>query len=113
MVGGNPPRYAMLMDWGSAGPGDAAHDFAGMPLGAVPFMLDGHRELAPLDEDTTAEGRIVWRHLQLGLWLARRGPQPGRSWAERPLGMLLETLRFFATEPPERCSGLSRSSSRV
>ena len=106
LVSGDPPRYAALMDWGSACPGIAAHDFAGVPLGAVPFMLEGHREIAPLDDDATAEARIVWRHLQLGLWLARRGPQPGRSWAERPLGMLLETLRFFAAEQPEPWRGL-------
>src|SRR5262249_19074523 len=77
-------------------------DFAGVPSRAVPFMLAGHREIAPLDADQTAEARIVWRHLQLALWSLPRGAVPSRSWAERPLAMLLEVLRFFADPPDER-----------
>jgi aminoglycoside phosphotransferase (APT) family kinase protein len=106
MVDGNPPRYVALLDWGGAAWGDPAHDFAGVPLGAVPLMLEGYRQIAPLDDDDRAEMRIVWRHVQLALWLVARRPMPGYSWAERPLGMLLETLRFFAAEPPEPWRGL-------
>ncbi|CAA9288201.1 MAG: hypothetical protein AVDCRST_MAG26-3896 [uncultured Chloroflexia bacterium] len=90
--------YSALLDWGSCGWADAAFDFAGIPLRAVPFLLDGYREVARR-EDTPAEARILWRHLQLALVLLQRPPQPGLSWAERPAGMLLEILRFFADEP--------------
>jgi Ser/Thr protein kinase RdoA (MazF antagonist) len=106
MVDGDPPRYVALLDWGGAAWGNPAHDFAGVPLRAVPLMLEGHRAIAPLDDDGNAEPRIVWRHVQLALWLATRRPMPGCAWAERPLGMLLETLGFFAAEPAEPWRGL-------
>jgi hypothetical protein len=75
-------------------------DLAVVPLGAVPFMLGGYRESGRVGEDPNLEARIVWRHLQLGLVTLPRGPVPGRSWAERPLSMLVDTLAFFACEPP-------------
>lgn len=55
----------------------------------------GYREIAPLDEDETAEARILWRHLQIAIWLMQRDPQPKRSWAERPFAMFLEIMRFL------------------
>jgi aminoglycoside phosphotransferase (APT) family kinase protein len=97
MVQAHPLEYRAVIDWGGAGWGDVANDFAGVPLRAVPFMLDGHRELAPLDDGI--EARIVLRHLQLMLLILPRGAVPGRSWAERPLPMLLEILRFFLAQP--------------
>ncbi len=94
--------YLALLDWGSAGWEDPAFDLAGIPLRAVPFVLDGYRAVAPLAHDETAEARIVWRHLQIAFFLLRREPQPGRSWAERPAAMLLEILRFFLDAPGGR-----------
>lgn len=102
MVRSRSLGYRAVIDWGSACLGDMALDFAGVPLRAVPFMLEGHREVAPLDADDTAEARIVWRHLQLALWALPKGAVPGRSWAERPMAMLLEVLRFFADPPNGR-----------
>jgi aminoglycoside phosphotransferase (APT) family kinase protein len=99
MVNPSPLTYLAVIDWGAAAFGDAAHDFAGVPLRAVPFMLQGHRELALLDDDGHAEARILWRHLQLGLFTLPRGAVPRRSWAERPLAMLFEIFRFFLAEP--------------
>ncbi len=94
--------YRAVLDWGSAGWGDPAWDFAGMPLGAVPFLLEGYRAIAPLDGDDTAEARILWRHLQLALYLLQREPQPDRAWAERPMAMLLEIMRFLVQSPGQR-----------
>ena len=102
MVGPETRDYLAVLDWGDAKWGDAAWDFAGVPLRAVPFLLEGHRAVAPVDGDETAEARILWRHLQLALYLLRRPPQPGRSWAERPVAMLVEILRFFAGHPGGR-----------
>ena len=62
-------------------------------------MLEGYREVAPLPEDATAEARILWRHLQIALYLLGRPPQPGLSWAERPAAMMLEIMRFFLGSP--------------
>jgi aminoglycoside phosphotransferase (APT) family kinase protein len=92
--------YLAIIDWGSAGWGDPAWDFAGIPLRAVPLLLQGYRTVAALDGEATAEARILWRHLQLALLVLRRGPLPGRSWAERPLAMLLEIMRFMIEAPP-------------
>lgn len=102
MVTTDPLRYEAVIDWGCAALGDVALDFAGVPLGAAPHMLAGYREIASLDADETAEARIVWRHLHLALLFLPRGAVPGRSWAERPLPMLLEVLRFFLDPPDGR-----------
>jgi hypothetical protein len=107
-----PLRYEAVVDWGSSATGDAAFDFGGVPLRAVPYMLAGHREIAPLDGDATAEARILWRHLELALRFLPRGCVPGRSWAERPLPMLLEVLRFFADPPDDRLRQLGPGEAR-
>ncbi len=97
MVGSLSRQYAALLDWGGASWGDPAWDFGGVPLRAVPYLLDGYRSLTPLQDDATAQARILWRQVQLALFTARRGPQPDHSWAERPLTMLVELSRFFLT----------------
>jgi aminoglycoside phosphotransferase (APT) family kinase protein len=91
--------YLAVIDWGSAQWGDPAYDLAGIPLRAVPYLLQGHREVAPLAQDETAEARILWRHLTLALHNLWREPQPDRSWAERPLTHLLDVLRFLVENP--------------
>lgn len=100
MVGVAEPVYVALFDWGCAALGDPAWDFFGMPLRAVPFVLEGHREVAPLDDDEGAEARILWRNLQGILAHLPRGAVPGQSWGERPLAWLLEVLRFFLDGAP-------------
>lgn len=106
MVRPDSSTYAALIDWGGAGWADPALDFAGVPLRAVPFMLEGYREIASLEGDDTAEERILWRHLQLALYTASRSPQPDHSWAERPLTMGIEIARFFASPRPGAWSRL-------
>ena len=102
IVTDNALEYVALLDWGCTGRGDPAFDFFGMPLRAVPFMLDGHRSVAPLDADDGAEARILWRHVQYALASLPRGAAPGMSWGERPLAWLLEVFRFFQESPPAR-----------
>jgi len=94
MVEPSTPTYLALIDWGAACWGDPAFDFAGIPLQAVPMMLEGYRESVPV-LDAGLEARILWRHLQLSLYLLSRPPLSDLSWAERPLGMMLQTLRFL------------------
>lgn len=105
-------RYRAIIDWGSAGWADPTHDFAAVPLRAVPLLLQGHREIAPLDHDETAEARILWRYLQLALLIMPRQPDPVRAWAERPWALWLEVLCFLTgpldrpwleVAPPSRC----------
>ncbi len=96
MVGADSLDYVAVLDWGSCEWGDVARDFAGVPLRAVPAMLEGYREGGLVDEGLRA--RIVWRHLQIALHQLRGQPVPDYSWAERPMGMLLEVLRFFGEQ---------------
>jgi aminoglycoside phosphotransferase (APT) family kinase protein len=95
MVGVDRLEYRALIDWGSAGWGDPAFDFAGIPLRAVPYLLEGYREITPLENDDTAEARILRRHLTLALHNLRGEPDPTRSWAERPLTFFAEVMRFL------------------
>jgi aminoglycoside phosphotransferase (APT) family kinase protein len=104
MVRAGSLEYLAVLDWGSCGWGDPAWDFAGVPLRVVPSMLEGYAEVGPFEEAENVEARILWRHLQLSLYLLRRDPQPGRSWAERPLAMLLDVMRFSLESPDERWS---------
>ena len=99
-------EYLAVLDWGSSGWGDPAWDFVGIPLRAVPFMLEGHRQVAPLDADETAEARILWRQFQIALWSFRREPQPDLSWGERPAAMLIEIMRFLLEYPDPRWKAL-------
>ena len=71
--------------------------FVNIPLGAVPFMLEGYRDVALLagDEQGTAEARILWRTLGSALD-GMSGPLlPEQSWAERPLTNYLQLVRFL------------------
>lgn len=101
MVDPDSVQYAAVIDWGSCRWADIAIDFAGVPLRAVPALLSGYRELVS-DEGEALEARIVWRHLQIALHQLRGRPVPEWSWAERPIGMLLEILRFFGEGPGRR-----------
>ena len=102
MVRDDTLGYLALLDWGCAAWGDPAWDFFGMPLRAVPTILAGYREVAPLPYDEGAEVRILWRHLQMSLLVLPRGAAPGLSWGERPVAWLLEVMRFFFDAPGGR-----------
>lgn len=92
-------EYRAVIDWGGCMWGDAALDFAGVPLRAVPAMLAGYREEATTDE--TIEARILWHQLTIGLHQLRGSPKPEQSWGERPMGILLDALRFLGeTDEP-------------
>jgi aminoglycoside phosphotransferase (APT) family kinase protein len=91
-------EFVALIDWGAAGWTDPAHDFAGIPLRALPFMLGGY-ETVLRNQGQTFKARVLERHIQLALFLVNRPPAPHHSWAERPLGMLLEIMRFVISLP--------------
>jgi len=99
-------HYLAILDWGGCGWGDPAHDFAGVPFEAVPFMLAGYRDERTVPADGSFEAAIVLRQLQLALFLMRRPSQPDRSWAERPLGMMLDLLRGLARTSNDTFLGL-------
>jgi hypothetical protein len=77
-----------------------------MPLAAVPHLVAGHRDVAPLPGDGSAESRLLWRRLQMLLAVLPRGAAPGTTWGERPIAWLIDLLPFFA-DPPERWRSLA------
>ena len=83
--------YAAAIDWGDAGWGDPALDFAYLPLRAVPEALVGYRELAALDGDAEAEARILWDHVCLGLHhLDRPARRGAANWDRPPAARFIE-----------------------
>jgi aminoglycoside phosphotransferase (APT) family kinase protein len=86
--------YLALIDWAGAGWLDPVWDFAGVSLASVPSMLAGYREVAPLEEDGSAEARILWCHLQLALVDLRERRRQGRS-PDRPPECLVAAARGF------------------
>lgn len=71
LVDARTGRFLALIDWAGAGLSDPAWDFSGGPLEVVPWMLEGHRDVAPLPNDGTAEARICWCQVQMRLFSAR------------------------------------------
>lgn len=109
MVEPGSRRYLALLDWGNAAWGDVAIEGIGMPLRAVPFMLQGHREVAPFDGEDTIEARILWLQLQWALLIIPRQPDPLLAPAERPITTLLEIFRFLLSNPGTPWGELSPS----
>jgi aminoglycoside phosphotransferase (APT) family kinase protein len=91
--------YLALLDWGGAGWGDAAWDFAHVALDAVPRMLAGYRATTPLPLDETAEARILWYHLYLAIVSLRYGPPRPRTWTEQRLARLESGIQRFLEHP--------------
>ncbi len=92
--------YLALIDWGGAGWADAAWDFCPLALRAVPFVLAGYRAVAPLDNDSAAEARIIWHHVQLALYFIRPDRDPPRAQAAARIRRLLAELsRFLEAHP--------------
>ncbi len=75
LVAAGTGEFRALIDWAGAGWLDPAWDFAGVPLDVVPWLLAGHRGVAPLPCDDTAEVRILWCQIQMRLFSARSAPE--------------------------------------
>ncbi|BDC48322.1 hypothetical protein F183_A06380 [Bryobacterales bacterium F-183] len=69
-----------LIDWGDAGWGDPALDFAAIPLDAVPAVLEGYGDRKRLGDNLNA--RLVWDHLVVSLENAIDNSAPGIPIAE-------------------------------
>jgi aminoglycoside phosphotransferase (APT) family kinase protein len=92
-------RFAALIDWGDAGWGDGAIDFRTMSMRGVPHALAGYREIQPVDNDETAELRIVWDRLWSAAWNLTKRPEPRRSdVAGAPGGRLFDLVSFLVSD---------------
>lgn len=99
-------RFRALIDWAGSGWLDAAWDFSGASLDAVPFLLAGHRSVAPLPMDHTAEARILWCQVQMRLFGARKLASP--ETAQQQLEGYMERLRRFAQQADLAWSDVAR-----
>jgi len=90
----SPDRGVVLIDWAGAGWLDPAWDFVSVSLAVVPWMLAGHRAVAPLPGDETAEARILWCQVQTRLFNARA--QPDDAVARAQLRADMDAVRAFA-----------------
>lgn len=95
-------QYQALIDWGCASIDDPVVDFRPMPLAAVPALLRGYRQIAPLPDDENAEARILRSRIRTLLWLLPRGATPDMAWGERPVSWLADLLRFFQAPPDDK-----------
>ena len=90
-------EFRALIDWGGTYWGDPIWDFVPVSLDAVPQLLEGYRAVTPLDDDVTAEGRVLWNHtlfVCFGLW---RGKGRGAAWATpRVAAVRVDVERFLA-----------------
>jgi hypothetical protein len=95
-------EYAAMSDWDDAAWGDPALELARMPLRAVPFVLEGNREVGPLEADETVEARVLWDHLAAALkYLENRPDSTVAHSAAPPAGRLLEVIAFALSGPEE------------
>jgi aminoglycoside phosphotransferase (APT) family kinase protein len=95
LVASDTGAFRAVIDWAGAGWLDPVWDFAGIPLDAVPWVLAGHRAVAPLPDDATAEVRICWCQSQTRLFAARALPDAGAT--REQLRRDLDGLRAFVT----------------
>ena len=56
-----------IIDWGDAGWGDPTLDFAGIPLDAIPYALEGYESEAPGALGAFPGARFIWDKLQAAM----------------------------------------------
>jgi aminoglycoside phosphotransferase (APT) family kinase protein len=95
-------QYLALLDWGGVFWGDATWDFAPVSLLAVPPMLAGYRTIACLDNDATAEARILWHHVVFTIFGVWRNQQRGPHWAHERVAHLQRNAETFLSAPTTR-----------
>lgn len=71
-----------LIDWGDSGWGDPTFDFAQIPLLAIPYVLEGYRDVAPDLLGSTLKERIIWDKLYFALVKSLENPSHGIPVAE-------------------------------
>lgn len=93
-------QFAALIDWGDAGWGDPAQEFADLPLPAVDHALAGYRDIMPLDGDETAEARILWDHVSGAMREIRRPVRPTYGHGhDDATTQLIDLIGFLLSRP--------------
>jgi hypothetical protein len=82
----------MKIDWGDAGWGDPALDFAALPIDGMTIALEAYEEIAPDILGDGVEARILWARLADAL--------ERMTMDARRDGKLKELMRLVAGPPP-------------
>ena len=90
----------VLIDWGDAGVGDPAFDFATLPAAAIAETLVGYRSIIGQSAEPHLEQRIIHGAISRAVSGLRRSPLTGPSWY-RPVAAGLADLLTFATDHPD------------
>ncbi len=109
MVQPTTSEYIALIDWSNANWGDPAYDFGDSPIRTVPYVLDGYRQIMPLDNDETAEVAVLsvqWRAWVYSLLLLAgyrtfglaRAPAVPTRWGQHHFRPILTTTPDDWTE---------------
>jgi aminoglycoside phosphotransferase (APT) family kinase protein len=104
-----------IIDWGSACWGEAARDLAGFQTSRLPTVVDAYRKAARLHQadaggsDTALEAGVIWYQLFFALsrLLGRQSTSENRNWSAPREARLLELMRFFSADVPDRWNTLS------
>jgi aminoglycoside phosphotransferase (APT) family kinase protein len=99
-----------IIDWGSACWGEAARDLAGFRTSALPEIVDVYRDVAGVyrtpagGADVSLEASVLWYQLFFALakLVGRPSTSETRNWSAPRGARLLEVMRFFATNIPDR-----------
>ncbi len=100
----DPPtqQYRALLDWGGVFWRDTTWDFAPVSLLTVSPMLAGYRTITCLDNDATAEARILWHHVVCTIFGMWKNQQRESHWARERVAHLQRNLDAFLTAPTAR-----------
>jgi aminoglycoside phosphotransferase (APT) family kinase protein len=100
-------EFVALIDWNDAGWGDPALEFVALPCRALPYALEGYREVSVIDGEETIAHRVLWDHLCLALEFLLTPPDKDNvSWARPPFARLTEIVAMAARyEPWQRLLG--------
>lgn len=91
--------FSGILDWGDAGWGDPAFDFSTLPLWAVPWALEGYREVG-CATDPGFCGRVLGYILETALDWENRNEVPGQEpWSPTASSLHVNLARFLATDP--------------
>lgn len=104
-------KLIALLDWGRADWGDPERDFAYLPIGVLPLVIEGYRAASSSSSHVVAdslEARALWYQIFWALARLRKPPRLDEKghWAVPRQARLLEILRFLATAPPSPWSKL-------
>ena len=92
---------AALIDWNDSGWGDPALEFVSLPGRALPYILEGYRQIRALDDEETAPHRMLWDHLCQALeFLIAPVNKDNISWARPPFARVMEMVSTAASYPP-------------